>query len=312
MIELDTYTDETIYRDKYYNLCTKMKEPDFEETDEFGNLTYTGPLDAKQDVMGDWNDLLSMVSYGDDFSPYVDVDHLAAYLAANEYIAQCELKHPKSVFVYSENVTDGFNIETGRDDTPWVFGPLWDCDWDFGYEQQRTYFQVSQTSDYFGSLISGGDSQGRAQKLWSALRNNAKVDEAIYYKWHEFYHNKLPELLDFCDDYYAFAQRSFEHDKENETYNAYKYDNYATTTANAKRWLQQRADYIFDLLKTYPLPTVEPESEPTYNDADALPTGNLFTPATIGTLAETIDRLIKGEATIDDVNNIKKQILQQP
>ena len=60
-----------------------------------------------------------------------------------------------------------------------------------------------------------------------------------------------------------------------------------------------------------PAPVSEPAPEPTYNDADALPTGNLFTPATIGTLAGTIDRLIKGEATIDDVSNVIKRILKQ-
>ena len=303
MLELDTYSDETRYYDNYYSLSTKMKEPDFEEKDDFGNLTYTGPLDAKNDVMADWNDFLSRVKSGDDFTPYVDVERLTAYLAANEYIAQCELKHPKSVFVYSENVTDGFNIETGRDDTPWVFGPLWDCDWDFGYEQQRTYFQVSQTSDFFGSLISGGDSNGRARSMWSALRNNSTVDEAYYYKWHDFYYNKLPELLDFCDEYYAFAQRSLEHDKKNETYNAYSSDNYATTTANAKRWLQQRADYIFGRLNAYPLPTIEPEPDPVYADAEALPTGNLFNKASIGFIVRIIDSLIKGEGTIELLND---------
>lgn len=312
LLELDSQTNEPSVPDNYYKLPTKIKEPDFEEKDAQGNLTYTGPLDAERDVLGDWNDFLSRVKTGEDFTPYVDIEHLTAFLTANELIAKRELRNPRSIYVYSENVIDGFNVETGRDDTPWVFGPLWDCDWDFGYEYSGKYFQIEQTDDYFNTLLVDGHSQGRAKQMWNVLRHHAKIDELYYYKWHDFYYNKLPELLDFCDEYYAFVQRSFVHNQNAEgtdNNGNHDYTDYAATTANAKNWLKQRADYIFAGLKTYPLPTVEPDPDPTYDDADALPTGNLFTRITIATIAHTIDRIIKGEATIDELNDEVSRIL---
>lgn len=322
MLELDSYTDETIYYDNYYHLFTKIKEPDFEEVDEFYNLTYTGPLDAKGDVLGDWNDLMSRVYMGDDFTPYVDTERLTAYLCANELIAQRELKHCKSVFAYSENVTDGFNVETGCDDTPWVFGPVWDCDWAFGYETSSAYFKVNQTDNYYKELISGGDSGGRASSMWNSLRNNRTIDELYYRKWYDFVNNKLPELLDFCDEYYAFAQKSFTHNQKAEgTDNNGRYDttNYATTTANSKLWLKQRAEYVLRTLTPYNIPTVEPGPDPTYTDPSALPTGNLFgneppqeKPATIKTVADKVEAAkTDTKVTKRDIEDAAQKVLNQ-
>lgn len=260
MVELDTYNDEPIYKDDWYRLSTKMKDPDF-EPDYDGLLT-------PETVMADWESMLEHLYTGDDFPAYVDVPHLASYLAANEMIANCELKHAKSVFAYSENVTDGFAIEASADATPWVFGPLWDCDWAFGYEQQHTYFKASQTGDFFGNLISGGESGGRAQRMWKAMHDNTAVNQAYYYTWHNFVNNRLPELLDFCDEYYAFAARSLKHNIDGEGYANYDGTDYSQTTADAKVWLQKRADSVFKKLKTYPLPDAPVEPDPVYPDPD--------------------------------------------
>lgn len=255
MVELDTYSDEKIYHDYTYYISTKMKEPDFDST-------YEGPL-SPDIVMEDWNNLMTKAYYNEDIAPYVDVDRLAAYLAANEAIANCELKHAKSCFAYSANVTDGFSIEASADETPWVFGPLWDCDWAFGYEQRKTYFQASQTGDFFGSLISGGDSNGQAQKMWNALLKNTEVNKAYYYKWYDFANNRMAELTDFCQEYYDFAQRSLDHNRNAESSN-YDGTDYAQLTAYAQAWLQKRAEYVLGRIKSYPLPEVPVEPEPTY------------------------------------------------
>lgn len=287
MVELDTYTDETIYRDDWYYIATKMKDPDFA-------YDYTGPLSAK-DVMNDWGDLMYKLYNHEDVAPYVDVDYAAAYLAANQMICNCELKHAKSVFAYSENVTDGFDIEASADLTPWVFGPLWDCDWAFGYEQRKSYFQASQTDDYFGSLISGGDSSGRAKNMWNALYSNTAVNQSYYYKVYDFVNNRLPELLDFCDEYYAFARRSLEHNSQNEA-NERDGQNYATLTTNAKSWFEKHAADVLKRAKTYPLPVDPVEPDPVYEDPTEPMRGSL-----VGGVVG-IDHLLAGsdtEATYD-------------
>lgn len=256
MVELDTYTDEKIYQDYSYYIKTKMKEPDFDDP-------YEGPLSPNL-IMDDWNNLLGKAYYNEDIAPYVDVEHLAAYLAANEAIANCELKHAKSCFAYSENVLDGFSIEANADTTPWVFGPLWDCDWAFGYEQQKSYFEVSAQSGYFSSLIDGGESNGRAKTMWNALLKNPEVNKAYYYKWYDFTTNRIPELVDFCQEYYDFARRSFEHNRDAESSN-YDGNDYSKLTSSAQAWLKKRAEYVLSHIKTtYPLPEQPVEPEPTY------------------------------------------------
>lgn len=273
MVELDTYGDETIYRDDYYNLSTKMKEPDFDDE-------YDGPLTAWS-IMDDWNNLMKKLYNGDDVSAYVDVERTAAYLAANEAIANCELKHAKSCFAYSENVLDGFSIEANADTTPWVFGPLWDCDWAFGYEQRKTYFQASQTEDFFTNLIAGGESSGRARNMWNTLHNKPAVNKAYYYKWYDYVNNRMPELIDFCDEYYAFAKRSLDHNRDAES-NNYDGTDYAQLTTYAKSWLKARGESVLSKLKTYPLPEPPVEPEPTYEPYSGQIFGSLGTGGVVG------------------------------
>ena len=273
MVELDTYSDEKIYKDSWYYISTKMKEPDFDDA-------YDGIL-TPDDVMADWEGLMQRAYYGEDIAPYVDVDRLAAYLAANEAICNCELKHAKSCFAYSENVLDGFSLEASADETPWVFGPLWDCDWAFGYEQKKSYFQTSQTEDFFGYLINGGDSGGRAKNMWNALLNNPEVNKAYYYKWHDFATNRMPELVDFCQEYYDFAQRSLKHNDDAAT-NNYDGQNYAQLTAYAQSWLKKRADYVLKNIKSYPLPEQPVEPEPTYEAYEGQIFGSLGTGGVVG------------------------------
>lgn len=265
MVELDSYTDETIYHDDYFYLPAKMKDPDFD-------ADYTGLL-TPQDVMADWNNLIEKIfntsrGYADDFMPYLDRDAITSYLSTCELNMHCELKHPKSVFFYTENVTDGFDIDAERDPTSWVAGPYWDCDWNFGYEQRKTYFETSQTEDFYTSYnIGGGDSGNNAYNFWTTLRNNAEVDKAYYYLWHDFMENRLQELLDYCDEYYEFAQKSFQHNRNTEASET-DYTDYAQQAEMSKEWFRQRANYIYGNLKTYPLPETPVEPEPEYPEPD--------------------------------------------
>lgn len=280
MIELDTYTDEQIYKDSYYYLSTKMKDPDFD-------YDYTGPLTPTM-VMNDWEQVMEAAFLGDDIASFVDVELTAAYLAANEAICNCELKHAKSCFAFSGDVTDGFSIEAGADVTPWAFGPLWDCDWAFGYEQRKTYFQASQSEDFFGSLISGGDSNGRARNMWNALRNNPEVNKAYYYKWYNFATYRLPEFLDFCDDYYAFASRTLSHNTQNEA-NERDGQNYQQLTTYAKQWMQKHTESVMNRIKSYPLPVEPVAPDPTYDDPTGPIQGNLGGGGIVGVDCQNAD-----------------------
>ncbi len=121
LLELDTYYDEAYkFRTTRYNLPVNIKDPDLSETET--HLTLDG-------IKADFNRFTDALYRKEDISPLVDVDMLARYLMVNELIVNYEIQHPKSTYVYKADMTDK--------DSKYVFGPVWDLDWAFGYETNR-------------------------------------------------------------------------------------------------------------------------------------------------------------------------------
>ncbi len=256
MIELDTYTDETIYSSNAYQLPAKIHKPDLEEDD----TQLTSGI-----IIDDFNSMVAAVNTGtDSFLHQVDPDYLARYLLVCECIVNCELKHPKSAFLYSENVTDGFDLN-GDDETPWIYGPLWDCDWAFGYENYYgTYYVNDAQLDFFDYLAR----QSTAGGFWKALRYNAtEVDKIYYTLMYDFVNNgSLDELVDYCDEYYDFASASFDHNNKSSEASERDGGDYATITSNSKSWFTQRANYILSQLTPYEIDNVDEDDDSDLDD----------------------------------------------
>ncbi len=253
MIEMDVVDDESIYYNNVYGLAVKIHKP------EIGEDATT--LDSTT-ILQDFNRMMLSAQTGtDDYLHSVNASSLARYLLANEYMCNLELAHPKSVFVYSENVTDSIVRDGDDDETPWVFGPTWDFDWAYGY-RNKEYFVYSIDRDYYETLLSEGTSQGAAGEFFGALRfNSVEVDSIYYGLMYRFtYNGGLDELLDYCDEYYAFVKQSFEHNMENETTERDSTD-YALLTEDCKSWLDQRAAYVLSTLTPYEVPDPDPDPE---------------------------------------------------
>ena len=98
------------------------------------------------------------------------------------------------------------------------------------------------------------------------LRGSDIVKKAYYRLWTEFIESgKLDELIEYCDDYYQYAQASLQH-------NADEWGDggqYATVTTNAKNWLTKRANYIYTNLDKYDLsPDIITPEEDDYGQPD--------------------------------------------
>ncbi len=245
MMELDTYSDEPIYTSNAYRISTKIHIPDADDIAET-NLT-TGL------IVDDYNRMVATLAQGDDeYLKLVDAEYLARYLSACEFIWNRELAHPKSVFLYSENVTDEPDVD-GRDATPWVFGPVWDCDWAFGYEGSSRYYVNNAESDFFQSVQQNAQFSGNS--FWSDLRYNSQEVDSIYYQlWYNLkQRNAVQELYDYAQEYYDFAKKSFEHNSESEC-SERDGQNYVTVTRQSQDWITKRFEYIFNSLTPYDLP----------------------------------------------------------
>ena len=234
MLELDTYEsyDEPYrFRTKYYNIPVNVKKPEFGEDET--ELT-------EELVEQEFNTFMEALKTGQELSDYVDIESLARFLMVNDLILNHELKHPKSTFLYNPSV--------GMADSKFFFGPVWDLDWAFGYEDSRTYFQSAATTNYYTSTSMSGK-----QFIHDLRYVSQKLDKAYYAVWKRFVDYQLEELIEFCDDYYAYARPSLEHNS-NASYYVYDGTNYQTTTENAKKWLRKRAEYVFSHLTAYDVP----------------------------------------------------------
>lgn len=254
MLELDTYTNEPIWRSNTYNICTKIHDPDFDDDD-------ASLLITKEDIMADWDDAAYTLRYGgsEDYTGRFDVSRLVSYLFANELCHNTELYHAKSVFLYSENVLDrGFSL-TGIDETPWTFGPMWDCDWSFGYQVGSSdYFVNAIDRDYYSGWLST-----QLKGFWYHLRyKSQEVDKAYYTLWHDFMNDgRLQELIDYAADYYAYAAPSLKHNSYNVTNERDGYD-YSAISMRAASWFRERAGYVFGTLTPYDIDEKPQEQEP--------------------------------------------------
>ena len=238
-LELDAYYETGQFRTTYYYMPVNIKEPEFDNEDVYTELTL-------QDVKDDVNAFMKAVYNKENISAWVDVEYLASFLSVNELVGNYELMHPKSTFLFKEDLFG---------DSKYIFGPVWDLDWAYGYETNHNYCTTGSTDDFYSNprhTFSGGTNANNADQFWKNLRYNSgeSVDRAYYKLWTRFMtQNGIDELIDFCDDYFNYANPSFLN-------NAKKWSdgsNYSSNKETAKKWLRQRAEYIYSKLTPYDL-----------------------------------------------------------
>ena len=282
LLELDTYYDETYrFHSAYYNLPVNIKFPDFS----------SDPTQITQQMIkDDFNDFMQRLKNGQEIADVVDLQMLVRYLLVTELIANYELHHPKSTYLYKEFV--------GNTDSKFIFGPIWDLDWAYGYEHNGQYCTTDATADFYTAVWM------EARQWVHDLRYvSPQLDQVYYATWADFMQNDLQVLLDYCDDYFAFAEPSLRN-------NASKWwdgNNYATIAANMKKWLKQRANHIFDGLTVYPIETPEEEDDMHFDDdheAAGIQTVNADThqPA-LADVYDIFGRLVKRQVNVFELRH---------
>lgn len=235
LFELDTYSESGQFSSYSFGLPVNIKAPEFGEDET--DLEYYG-------VKDEFNRFETAVYFNSNYERFVDIDMLVRYMLINDLVLNSELGHPKSTFLSRENM--------GNMTSRYIFGPAWDFDWAYGYEGSSSYCVNGATSDLFSYL------QGRVgNRFYSSLLRSSDWVRYHYYRlWEEFIELHLDELIDFVDDYYAYANSSFVN-------NSYMWGdgyNYDTNVANMKSWLERRAHYIKNSLSPYPADAKEPFS----------------------------------------------------
>ena len=236
LLELDDYFDETFkFRDDAYNLPVNIKDPDFSEEDDERVVTYN-------DIVASVNEMTSTLKQGGDISQHVDMETWAKFWLVNDLVRNVETHHPKSCYLFNENPAGG---------DKWKFGPAWDFDWAFGYEDQGTYFIAGAEEDLF-SRAAGSNKAG--YRFYNALRNTEAGRKAYLNEWNKFMEeDRLQELMEYIDDYTEFAQYSIEHNNDADIWETNSTD-YFSMAERSKQWLARRANFIYSNMQSSDTP----------------------------------------------------------
>ena len=236
MLELDSYYDETYrFRDAAYNLPVNVKEPDFDDDINNGLLTKDEAEARFSLIQQNFNAFTLDTKNGG--TAHLDVDAFVRAMLVNDLVRNEEYKHPKSWKLYNPDISNP--------DSLWTFGPVWDFDWSYGYDGPSKYFIYNADTDLFSISSTSGTGVNFFKQL---LRGSETVKRAYYLLWKDFMESgKLDELIEYCDDYYEYANPSFQHNSTQWSDG----NNYSTQTTNAKEWLRKRANYIYRNLTKY-------------------------------------------------------------
>ena len=243
LLELDDYYDETFkFKDPTYNLPVNVKDPDFSEEDDERVITFT-------DIQNSFNSLTATLKAGGNIAGKIDMEAWAKFWLVNDLVRNVETHHPKSCYLFNENPTE---------DEKWKFGPAWDFDWAFGYEESHNYYIYGAEEDLYTKVVSNNKA---GYQFYNALRNSAAGKRAYYKEWVNFMaEDRLQELLEYIDDYTAFALPSINHNNSANISEKNSTD-YTVQATKSKDWIKRRANYIFSTLEKYDISPdiVQPE-----------------------------------------------------
>ncbi len=224
LLELDDYFDEAYkFKSDNYGLPVNVKDPDLSE------YTVDEAEARLKAISDDFNRLDAAVASGSLFEGYIDIDAFARFMLVNDIVMNKELGHPKSTYLWKENLSSS--------SSKIVFGPLWDFDWAFGYEDNSSYCYTEPA----GGLFVGSMASKPGGLFFTDMMKNQTIKKHYYKVWREFIDKGcLQELVEFVDDYYNFSKASLEH---NSTiwYDGYGYDDDASRT---KSWLLERCENL--------------------------------------------------------------------
>ena len=245
LLELDTYYDEPHrFHSTELGMPVNIHTPDFDDEASTSALT-------EDNVRRAYN-TLEQKTLDNSVADYMDPLYCANFFLVNSLVNNCELGHPKSTFLYNEDI---FNIK----ESPWVWGPVWDLDWGFGYKENSIYFVDDIEEDFIEHLKNSGQVHGAMGRWVESMFNDPEV-KAAYNSLLEYYVNGggLADVLDFCTAYYAFTASSFAHNKTNDNAtSSHDKTDYAAQLPQCLEWLKARAYFLANQagIKINPLPT---------------------------------------------------------
>ena len=182
LFEIDENYDEGYkFKSKYYKMPVMVKDPDF---DEIAAELGTTPSKLLTKWQNDYNAMEKVVNSGGDPWQYIDLDSFVDYVLVYTLTGNSELGKGKSTYIYKGAVGEKY-----------YFGPVWDFDWAYNYDN------LKENKPYTKLILNNYGLFKTTNKFIGALCKNSKFKTAFKARWNEFKTNIYPQLLEFIDEY---------------------------------------------------------------------------------------------------------------
>ena len=228
------------------------------ESDVFGtDAAVKFPEDATREIRDEvreaYAELESVIDACDweGIQRLLDVPSMIHYILIQELIANVEMDNGQSM-------RSGF-IHRYSSETPWVMGPLWDCDGGFSYNWGDMYDQWGWGHTYFESystLIFGSDPfhhrgayGAGVSDFFARLFGIPEFVAAFKARWNETKDGLLLAVLDQIDATEEIIGAAAAADLRR--WNIVNYD-HEEEVANLEDWLTRRFDYLDRIINAYP------------------------------------------------------------
>ena len=233
MLELDSYYDEDYrFYSRPYTLPVNVKDPDLSDEPFWQDAD-----ERFQTIQDQFNAFTQALMNQNGYEDMIDLDAFARFFMVNDLINNMELGHPKSTFLYRENYADP--------ESKFTFGPVWDLDWAYGYENSSRYFQRDAKTSIFSKMTG----QSGNNFFMAMLDNSEQVRKAYYRVWVEFMRSHYDEFLEYPRDYFAYARPSLEANAD--VWGDGR--NYASQLPQIETWFDDRTQWIMDNIEVFDL-----------------------------------------------------------
>lgn len=234
-LEMDSYFDEPYkFRSECYNLPMMIKDPDFDELKDNGDIT--SQTEYLQSWKEDWNKAERILAGKDQGNiwDYIDLNSLVDYLLVYNVCNNAEISHPKSNYIHKRSRQPGEKYK---------FGSVWDFDWAF------TYYDNGEGSGlYNNNMFDGGRRKSTGSVFYRALIQTPGFNEAYRQRWDYFKSTLYPQLIKQMDEYADVLEPSALENWKTWTINLVNPDptknNFRNGYDALKTWLAKRVDYL--------------------------------------------------------------------
>ena len=245
LVELDEYYDkEPKFRTEAYNLPVMIKSP------RFGRAAGSAADTVYDFVRNDLNALtgaLASPNFPDSggYGVLTDIHTFVDFLMINEIVANTDLSHPRSTFIYRDK---GGAIS---------MGPLWDFDSGYGWHYRN--WMESGFNDHFNFP----DRRPPVHDFFKRFYEDSLFVVEFRHRWNEMY-DTIASIPDFIDEMAAKLEKSADLNFQHWWYKAYapftdtrfpQPNDFRQAISRLKNWYNARVFYLnaeFNRLEALP------------------------------------------------------------